>query len=138
VSKTGEKEILLLAQEALAKTLSSLMAQGVAADFLELLAQEFFFGFGTPSAPFSLGKLAVCPAGVANKSLNLLTKAPGRRIKRAPLEQGQFFSKFPGFGFNVGQAGLAPLWVDAVVGSISIGDQDAAKILSQQFLGSFG
>jgi len=128
---------LFLAQEALAKAFGSRVTQWGFAKLDELPSQAVAFGFGGLGLPAASAEFSMRLAGVVNPSLNVLRELPGLWIAGVAFEQRQFLVELFGFGFDMSQTGLALLGVDAVVSSVGIGDENAAKVIAQELLGGF-
>jgi len=79
----------------------------------------------------------VSQTGFVNPGLNALTKLAGLRVGRTSLEQGHFLAQILGLGFDVSQAGLTGLGMDAVVGGVGVSNENAVETLAKKQLGRF-
>jgi hypothetical protein len=70
-------------------------------------------------------------AGRVNPTLNVLAKLASQRIRRLAFKQRHLLFQFFGLGLEVSQAGLPVPGVDAIIGSIAVGDQGPLKSLAQ-------
>ncbi len=135
----ASKEVLLLrSQQAFAEGFGFGITQRAAAEGLELAAQGTFLVFGALGTPRFPSQLAMGLAGVVDKTLNVFTEQSGFGIGGFALEQGHLLFQFFGLGFNMGQAGLPILGMDAFVGGIRVSHDGAVEALPQHGLGRFG